>query len=92
MKAILVLGTLVDLALAALLIGISGFIFGSGPEGMDGALWSAVAWSVALAACLGMPIAGMVLFRRGHPGFGAFIGWLPAIIGAVLAFAPINPY
>lgn len=92
MKAMLILGTLVDLALAALLIGVSGFIFGSGPEGMDGAIWSAIAWTGALVACLGMPIAGTVLFRRGRPGFGAFISWLPAIIGAVLAFARINPY
>lgn len=92
MKVVLILGTLVDLGLAALLIGISGFIFGSGPEGMNGAIWPALAWSVALLACLGMPIAGMVLIRRGHAGFGAFISWLPAIIGAMLAFAPINPY
>ena len=92
MKVMLVLGTLVDLALAALLIGISGFIFGSGPEGMNGAIWPAITWSVGLIACLGLPIAGMMLLRRGHQGFGVFISWLPPIIGGVLAFAPINPY
>ena len=44
-KAFLVIATVADLALAELLIGVSGFMFGSGPESMHaGAGFAAVYW------------------------------------------------
>lgn len=39
----LVLATVVDLALATLLIGVSGFVFDGGPEGMRGEFCPAAA-------------------------------------------------
>jgi len=91
-KALLIIATLADFGLAALLIGISGFIFGGGHEGMHGAPWPAIGWGVAFVACFAAPLAGFALFRRGQDGLGALIGWLPPIAGLALAFAPINPY
>ncbi len=92
MKALLIAATVADLGLAALLIAVSGFIFGGGPEGQGGALPSAAAWSAAFLACLAAPPAGFVLYRRGQDGWGVVIGWLPPIAAVVVAFAPINPY
>jgi len=91
-KALLVIATVIDLALAALLIAVSGFIFGGGPEGLRGAMGSAVAWSTAFLACLAAPTASFMLHRRGKDGWGVLVGWLPPVAALVLAVAPINPY
>ncbi len=88
MLVLLILASVIDLALAALLIAISGFIFGGGPEGMNGSLWPAIGWSAAFASCFIAPIVGMIVLRRGKAGLGVFIAWLPAIGGLVLAFGP----
>lgn len=88
MLVLLIIASVIDLALAALLVGISGFIFGGGPEGMNGSLWPAIGWGAAFASCFIAPLAGVVILRRGKAGLGAFIAWLPAIGGLLLAFGP----
>ncbi len=40
----LILATIVDLALAALLVAVSGFIFGGGPEGANGEATAITLW------------------------------------------------
>ena len=60
--AILVIATIIDLALGALMIGVSGFIFEKGPEGGHaGCLFLAIyiAWIIG---CVALPVAwGRVL-------------------------------
>ena len=90
-KLILVLATVVDLALAALLIGVSGFFFGGGPEGMHGAFWPAAGWTAMLIACLVGPVAGFVLNGRGKIGYGLLVAWLPPF-GALVALMIPAPY
>lgn len=92
MKAMLVLATVADLALAALLIGVSGFVFGGGPEGMRGEFWAATGWIAAFVICLAAPVIGFLLMRRAQPALGVLVGWLPPIAGVAITFAPINPY
>ena len=87
MKVLLVIAIVADLALAALLVGISGFVFGGGPEGMHGAIWVAIGWWAMFIAALAAPVLGVVLARRGKPEAGALIAWMPAIIGIVVALA-----
>ena len=89
--AILVLATLVDLALAALMIGVSGFIFGSGPESAHGGALLAVAYTAGVIACVAAPIAGFVFSRRGKTGAGLIVAWLP-VFGALVALAIPAPY
>jgi hypothetical protein len=88
---ILVLAAVVDLALAALLIGVSGFVFGGGPEGMHGQFWPTAGWTVMLIGCLAMPVAGFLLHRRKKSGVGVLLAWLPAA-AALVAVALPAPY
>jgi hypothetical protein len=90
-KVVLVLAAIVDLGLAALLIGVSGFLFGSGPESMHGGVWLMVAYAAAVIACLAAPIAGFAFNARGKSGAGMLIAWLP-VAGALLALAIPAPY
>jgi hypothetical protein len=64
--ATLVVAAIADLALAALLIGVSGFIFGAGPESMHGGALLAAAYAGLLIACAAAPLAGFILHRRGR--------------------------
>jgi len=52
---LLVVATVVDGALAALLIGVSGFWFGGGPESAHAGALAAVVFIAAVVACLGRP-------------------------------------
>jgi hypothetical protein len=89
--AVLILATLVDLALAALMIGVSGFIFGSGPESGHSGTLLAIGYGAFVIACVALPIAGFVLNRRGKAGAGILLAWLPPA-GALLALALPAPY
>ena len=90
-KFLLVIAALADLALAALLIGVSGFLFGGGPQSMNAGAWAAVAYGGAVLACIAAPIAGFVLNRRGKPGLALGLAYMP-VIGALAALAIPPPY
>jgi len=61
---------LADLALAALLVGVAGFPFGSAPESGRAGSLAAVAYFGAVIGCLAAPIAGFAFSRRGKAGIG----------------------
>jgi hypothetical protein len=42
---LLIVATLVDIGLVLLLVGVSGFVFGHGPESMRGAPAAVAGWS-----------------------------------------------
>lgn len=87
-KVLLVLATVADLALAALLIGVSGFIFGGGPEaGQSGALLK-LAYIGEIVLCVGGPIAGFMLNANKRPGLGLLIAWLPLMLGGIASVMP----
>lgn len=88
---LLAVATVIDLALAALLIGVSGFLFGTGPESMHGGVLLAVAYAAAVVVCLVAPVAGFFLHRRGKTGPGLALAWLPPA-GALVAMAVPAPY
>ena len=64
MLVLLIMATIVDAALAILLVAVSGFIFG-GPEGVNGEPTAVALWVVALAGCFAAPAAGEGPPRRG---------------------------
>jgi len=82
--AILVIATVSDIGLAVLLVAVSGFVVGTGPE-VSGVLVSMAAWSGALAGCLVAPVTGFVLRRRGFPNAGATVALVPTMLGLILA-------
>jgi hypothetical protein len=89
-KAVLVVGTIADLGLAALLIAGSGFIFGGGPESMHAGASLGSAYIAAIIGCLTAPVAGIMFSRRGKTTPGLLLAWTPPA-GALLALA-IPPY
>jgi hypothetical protein len=90
-KVFLVITAVVDLCLAALLIGVSGFLFGSGPESMHGGGLLTAAYTAAVIACLVAPVAGFVFNKRGNAGLGLALAWLPPA-GALVALMIPAPY
>ena len=90
-KVFLVLATVADLALAALLVGVSGFLFGSGPESSHAGVLAGAGYILALIACLAAPVAGFMLNRRGKSGVGVAAAWLP-VAGALSALMVPAPY
>jgi hypothetical protein len=91
MKALLVLAAIADLAIAGLLVAVSGFIFGSGPESMHAGAPMAVGYVAAVLACLAAPVAGFIFNARGKGGLGLAVALLPPA-GALLAAAMPAPY
>ena len=90
-KFLLVLATVANGALAALLVGVSGFLFGGGPESMHAGALAATGYVFAVIACLAAPIVGFILNKRGKTGAGVAAAWLP-IAGALTALAMPAPY
>jgi len=89
--ALLVVASIADFALAALLVAVSGFIFGSGPESTHAGSLAAAGYIVAVIGCVAAPIAGFVLHRRGRSAAGMTAAWLP-VAGALAAMAIPAPY
>jgi hypothetical protein len=88
---LLVVATVVDGALAALLIGVSGFWLGGGPESAHAGALAAVAFIAAVVACLAAPIAGFVFNKRSKTGLALAVAWLLAA-GALLVLMMPAPY
>lgn len=90
-KTFLVIAAIADLALAALLIAVSGFMFGGGPESMHAGSLAAVAYSAAVIACVAAPVAGFIMNSRGKTPAGLLVAWLPPAAGLVALMVPA-PY
>jgi hypothetical protein len=88
---LLIAATVVDVGLAVLLIAVSGFIVGSGPESMQAGRWGAAAWTAAVLACLAAPAVGFAMRANNRPAGGILIAWLPALAGLVVLAMP-PPY
>jgi hypothetical protein len=84
---LLIFATIADLLVAVVLITVSGFIFGGGPEGENGDAGSAALWILALIACFAAPIGGFALRRHNRAGAGAALAWLPCVAALILAFS-----
>ncbi len=90
-KFSLVAAAIVDLCLAALLIGVSGFLFGSGPESLHGGTGFAAAYIAGVIACVVAPVAGFILYAAGKRGAAQLIAWLPSAAGLAALMIPA-PY
>jgi hypothetical protein len=87
-KVFLVLATIVDLAIAALLIGVSGFVFGGGPESSHEGIVFAAAYSAAVIACVVAPATGFLLNAGAKHGAAQIVAWLPAAVALVVLVIP----
>jgi hypothetical protein len=85
MTALLIIATIVDLGLGVLLVAVSGFVFGGGPEGMHGDVYAAAGWAAMLLACITAPIIGFVLRAKGKAGLGLIVALFPPLGALLLA-------
>ncbi len=90
-RAFLIVAAIVDLALAVLLIGVSGFIVGGGPESMSAGRFSAAAYWAAVIVCIAAPVAGFILTKNGRAAAGLAAAFVPPA-GVLAAFLLPAPY
>jgi hypothetical protein len=90
-KFLLVVATIADGALVALMVGVSGFFFGGGPESMRAGALAAAAYFVAVVACLAAPVVGFILNRQGKAAAGLAVAWLPPAVALIAVLIPA-PY
>jgi len=87
-RILFTLGLLADAALITLLIGVSGFVFGGGPEGLHGEVSAVLSWGAALSVCVLAPLIGIMLLRRGRADLAVAAAWLPPLgllVGAMIS-------
>ena len=84
-RTLLILATVVDLGLGVLLIGVSGFVFGPGPESIRGGGIVAAGWTAMVVFCIAAPIVGFVMNYFRKPVGGILVAWLPPVIALVVA-------
>jgi hypothetical protein len=84
MLALLIVATIVDLLLAALLIAVS-VLFG-------GELSAVTIWTAGLIACVAAPLVGFGLRAFSKPGTGVLVALLPPIIAALLSSGIVPGY
>lgn len=90
-KTSLVLATVIDLAIAALLVWVSGFLIGTGPESVRASGPVEVVYAAGIIACVVAPIAGFMLNGIGRTLPAQFVAWLP-VVGALVAVVAPAPY
>jgi hypothetical protein len=90
-RVLLIVAAIADFALAALLIGVSGFLFGSGPESMHAGTVLAAAYVAAVVVCVAAPIVGFMVTARGKAGLGLALALMPPA-GALAALTIPPPY
>ena len=90
-KVLLVVAALVDLAIAVLLVGVSGFVTGGGPESMNAGGFAAAAYWAAVIVCIAAPVTGFILYKNGRTAAGLTAAFVPPA-GALAAFLLPAPY
>ncbi|HEY4774151.1 MAG TPA: hypothetical protein VIH40_04965 [Xanthobacteraceae bacterium] len=87
-RLILILAAIVDLLLAGLLVAVSGFVLGSGPESIRATGWVAAGWIAMLAFSIVAPVAGFALHSFGRPAGGILVAWLPPAVALIAVSLP----
>lgn len=87
-RAILIIAAVVDVLLAALLVGVSGFVVGSGPESLHGNMLVTAGWTAMVVGCIAAPVLGFVLRAFRRPVGGILMAWLPPVIALIAATLP----
>jgi hypothetical protein len=68
--ALLIVAAVADLALAGLLIAVSGFIIGAGPESMHSGSAVMAAWIAMVIFCIAAPVGGFMWRTHRRPATG----------------------
>lgn len=88
-KVLIVIAAVADLAIAALLIGVSGFIFAGGPNAGTADTLTAVLYVGAVVGCIALPIVALLLSRKGKTGPALIAAFAPVAVGFLVLLAPV---
>jgi hypothetical protein len=91
-RTLLILAAIVDTLLAVLLIAVSGFIFGPGPESSNGDPAAVASWAGAVIGCIAAPVAAFVLRRHRRAGIGVLVALTPPAVALFLTLGIYQPY
>ena len=91
MLVLLVLAAIVDASLALLLVAVSGFVLGPGPESSNGDPAAVISWTVALIGCIAAPIAGFILRAYRMAGIGVLVALVPPLVALFLTSGSTTP-
>ena len=89
-RGLLIAAVVVDAGIAVLIITISGFIVGSGPESMRAGATGGAILMAAVLGCLAAPAIGFAMQKYGRPVGGIIVAWLPALVGLIVLMVPPN--
>jgi len=92
MLVLLILAAIVDASLALLLVAVSGFVLGPGPESSNGDPAAVISWTVALIGCIAAPIAGFILRAYRMAGIGVLVALAPPLVALFLTSGVYHPY
>ena len=90
-KVLLIVAALFDLAIAALLVGVSGFMTGGGPESMNASGFATAAYWAAVFICIAAPVTGFILNKNGRTAAALVAAFVPPA-GALAALLLPAPY
>jgi hypothetical protein len=83
MAALLILATLIDLGLAALLIGVSGFVL-EGVNNTGPSMPDAVILVAFIVFSIAAPLAAWARRSHARPAVTLIIAWAPAAIASIV--------
>jgi hypothetical protein len=92
MLVLLILAAIVDALLGVLLIAVSGFVFGLGPESSNGDPAAVVCWVAAVIGCIAAPVGGFILRAHRKAGIGALVALAPPVVALFLTSGLYHPY
>ena len=92
MLVLLILAAIVDALLGVLLVTVSGFVFGPGPESSNGDPAAVASWTVALIGCIAAPVAGFILRAHRKAGLGVLVALAPPVVALFLTSGVYHPY
>jgi len=92
MLVLLTIAAIVDALLGVLLVAVSGFVFGPGPESSNGDPAAVAAWMVAVIGCIAAPIGGFILRAHRKAGIGVLVALVPPMVALLLASGVYHSY
>lgn len=89
-RGLLIGAAAVDVGIAILLVGISGFIVGTGPQSMQAGAFGTSVLFAAVAGCLAAPAIGFAMQSFNRPAGGILVAWSPPAVGLLALSIPPN--
>jgi len=91
MLVLLILAAIVDALLGVLLVAVSGFVLGPGPESSNGNPAAVACWTTALIG-IAAPVAGFILRAHRKAGMDVLVALAPPVVALFFTSGLYHPY